>query len=89
MVILVKGEHTEDIEFSVGEVSPPDVFEVTIGAPQRNKSGTVRYQLTIRIPPGKPRISRLGSQEELGKIILETNHPDTKQVPIYIRFALQ
>jgi hypothetical protein len=47
-------------------------------------------RLVIRIPPGAPAESHLGDGAgELGRIRLETNHPDVAELEIRLRFAVE
>jgi hypothetical protein len=95
--LLVKGPHAKDVKLSVGEVDPPDVLQVSIDTehPSAINSGTVlMYPLTITIPPGSRPVSRLGGAADdagakLGKIVIETTHPNTKQLVLYVQFAVE
>jgi hypothetical protein len=94
--LLVKGAHAKDVKLSVGEVDPPDVLQVAIDTehPSAIKSGTVLlYPLTITIPPGSRNVSRLGGAADagakLGKIVIETTHPQSKQLVLYVQFAVE
>lgn len=97
--IFVKGEHRHDTKFSIGEVEPAGYLNVSIGDPEELGNGkTLRYKVTVEIPPGLEPINRLGtglSEYRLGadvtgygRIVLETTHPITKQIPIRVRFAV-
>jgi hypothetical protein len=95
--LLVKGPHAKDVQLSVGEVDPPDVLQVSIDTehPSSINSGTVlMYPLTISIPPDSRAVSRLGGTAndagaKLGKIVIETTHPQTKQMVLYVQFAVE
>ena len=53
-------------------------------------SAVSRTRLTVRIPPGTPPATHLGSgQGALGRIILETSHPDVPRLEIRVRFAVE
>ena len=61
--------------------------------------GKVRYseasrigqtRLVIRIPAGAPPGAHLGDGKgELGRILLETSHPDVPKLEIRVRFAVE
>ncbi len=95
--LLVKGTHAKDVQLRVGEVDPPDVLQVSIDAehPSSINNGTVlMYPLTITIPPGSRTVSRLGGAADdagvkLGKIVIETTHPQTKQLVLFVQFAVE
>ncbi len=89
--VFVKGEYRHDVAFSVGKVDPESYLEVNISPPEElNQGKTIRYLVTIEIPSGLNPINRLGSAEAgYGRIVLETTHPQTKQVPIRVKFAVE
>jgi hypothetical protein len=78
------------VQVSVGEVEP-DFLRVTIGEKTEiNQGAVVQFPLTIEIPPGSPYVNHLGSKlGKLAQIIIETTHPDAKQVKIPLRFAVE
>lgn len=88
--VFVKGDYRHDTKFSVGEVDPPEYLKVDIGPPKELNNGkTIRHTVTIEIPAGLNRINRLGAEyAKHGRVVLETTHPATKQVPIRVRFAV-
>jgi hypothetical protein len=88
--ILVKGVHRHDVRLTVKEVDPEDVLAVALGEPtQINHGAVVMYPLSVEVRQGSRQVNRLGSkQAKMGKILIETTHPSTKQVPIYVRFAV-
>jgi hypothetical protein len=95
--LSVKGPHAKEVKFSVGEVDPPDVLQVSIDTehPSSINNGTVfMYPLTITIPPGSRNVSRLGGETsdpgvKLGKIVIESTHPQTKQLVLHVQFAVE
>lgn len=86
--ILVKGEHREGTEIRVAHVDPAEYIEVSLGEPV-TKETTVRHPLTVRVRPGSPIVNRLGQTNEPGRILLETNHPEAKQIVILVKFATE
>ncbi len=89
--MYVKGAHRRDTNFSVGKIEPEGYFRVDIGPPHELNGGkTLRYELTIEIPAGLPPINRFGSSlVKYGRIVLETTHPQTKQVPFDVKFLVE
>ncbi|MCA9271241.1 MAG: hypothetical protein KDA41_22315, partial [Planctomycetales bacterium] len=95
--ILVKGPHAKDIKLSVGEVDPADVLQCVIDTENPSvvgDSGVRLYPMQIRIEPGARAVSRLGTRpggggSPLGKIVIETTHPQTSQVLFYVQFAVE
>lgn len=90
--VFVTGEYRHETEFSVGEIDPPEYLNVDIGPREElNNGATVRYKVTITIPPGMKRINRasqVGEYGKLGRVVLETTHPVTKRIPIKVSFAI-
>lgn len=89
--LFVTGPYRHETRFTVGELDPPEYFQLEISPPQElNVGKTIKYSVLIRVPPGLPPINRMGSiQAPFGRIVLETTHPLTKQVPIRVRFAIE
>jgi hypothetical protein len=88
--VYVTGPHRHTTQLSVGERDPATHLEVNISPPQELNNGkTVKYLVTIEVPPGKEPTNRLGSTgAPHGRVVLETTHPQTKQVPISVKFAV-
>ena len=88
--IFVRGDYRHETEFSVGEVDPPEYLKVDIGPPEElNQGRVVRHKVTIEVPAGLERIDRMGAEHARhGRVVLQTTHPTTKQIPIKVRFAV-
>jgi hypothetical protein len=88
--MFVKGPHRHDIQFSIGPTDPKGYFEVQVDSPKTASPGrTVRYLVTVAIPPGSEPINRLGSETApYGRIVLLTTHPQIKQIPICVKYAV-
>ena len=59
-----------------------------------NDGAVLMIPMTITIPPGSRVVNRLGGKAtelgaKLGKIVIETTHPQTKQVLLYVHFAVE
>lgn len=85
--IAVKGPHADKVEFKVGEVFPEGILKVTLGKPYGKRP--ILVPMTIEIPPGSPAAVHTGGQDKFGKIVLETTHPDAKQVVLHVQFIVQ
>lgn len=72
------------------ERTVPDFLQVIIEDPRNvEASSSLFVPLTVRVPPGTGPANYFGSEEaQLGKVILETNHPDAPEVKILVRFAV-
>lgn len=88
---FVKGPHRHDIKFGVGAMKPPKYFRVSFSEPQEINAGkTLKYLITIELLSDAPTIDRLGYElDELARIMLTTTHPETKEIPIYVRFGIE
>ncbi len=87
---FVKGPHRESTKLSVRSIDPADSLEVSIGPPTSLAGGrTIRYKITLTVPKGAARVDRLGIGAKLAHIVLDTTHPTTKEVNIYVRFAVR
>src|SRR6185436_18422044 len=53
LILITKGPHRDEVEFSVAHVEPSDVLEATLANKDAAASGAaVRQSLVVRIPPG-------------------------------------
>jgi hypothetical protein len=48
---------------------------------------SVRWPITVSIPPGAPPLYR-AEKDEYGKVILETTHPDYPEFVIQVSFLV-
>lgn len=97
--LMVKGKHMEVVDFSVESIDPESALEVQIGDPvdvtQTDADGNDellarRFPLTVSVKQGSPSLRRLGSKQgELGKIVLNTKHPEIEQFDIKVQFSTQ
>lgn len=90
--LLVRGPLRNEVQFKVGEIDPPGTLKVDIGEPKSiNEGAVVMRVVTITVPADCPPVSRFGGVDlsDYGKIVLETTHPDAKQVQMIVRFAVQ
>ena len=89
--ILVKGPHRRDVRLTVKEPDPPDSLVVSLGeATEINNGAVIMFPLTVEIPKGARPVDRLGSDQfKLGKIVIETTHPTSKVINLYVRFSVK
>lgn len=90
LFIRVRGPHCKEVKFKPIEIRP-DLLEVKLGQTSYVEDGRLSLTpLTIQIPKGSPPADYLGSSEErLGQIILETNHPSARELRILLRFSIE
>ena len=95
--LMVKGKYKEQVEFSVESIDPEAALAVEIRDPVDIKSTdadgnetlvTRRFPLTISIKKDSPVLRRLGSKQgDVGRIVLNTNHPEIEQFDIKVQFS--
>ena len=87
--VLIHGPFRNDVDLKVGEVSP-SLLKVSLGEKTSINDSVVQYPLTIEIPKGSPSANHLGSKiGKMARIILETTHPEAKQIKVPVRFAIE
>lgn len=91
MRVLVTGPHRDNINLRIGKIDPEGVLQAKLGAVTKVSSGkTHMYNLTIEIPKNSPPANRSGSKgAPPGTVIIESDHPDTPQLKLYIEFATE
>jgi len=89
LFLTVKGPHREQVRPSVREVVPGSMV-VDVGESKPVGSGSVRrIPVTIAIPPGSPTCHHLGNQQgPLGRIVLDTGHPEAPRFEIPVRVVV-
>jgi hypothetical protein len=90
ILLLARGPYRNDLEIKLGEVFP-SFLRVTLGDKTTINNGLiVQFPVTITIPPGSPSANHLSAKiGRLGEVLLETTHPEAKQVKVPIRFAVE
>jgi len=85
---LIKGEHRNDVQLEIESVEPPDSLKATLGEPNRDEN-IVTVPLTVEVPRGATPGSHLGTGDtKAGRIVINTTHPEVKQIEIEVRFAV-
>ncbi|MBC8355857.1 MAG: DUF1573 domain-containing protein [Planctomycetes bacterium] len=89
--LMVKGEHRDDVQLTVGECDPADYLTVTIGERKTfNDGNAYLIPLTVEVSKDTPVMNRLGGvQTPTGRIVLKTTHPTATEVVLYVRFAVE
>ena len=89
LMIKVGGPDRKEITFRLTQVVP-DLLEVKLG--DTTELGAGRFVVTpliIRVPKGSRPAMFLGpDRPNLGRITIETNHPQARQLDVYVRFAV-
>ncbi len=89
--MMVKGEHRNDVQVSVGECDPAGYLTATIGERKSIRDGDAYlFPVVVEISKDAPAMNRLGEVgASVGTIMLHTTHPIAKQVKLYVRFAVE
>ncbi len=89
LLLLVRGKHRHDVTFRVAKVEP-EWLKVTLGDRSDLKSGAVsQTPLKIEVPKNAPLGSHRGNdQGKYAEILLDSTHPDVKQVRLYVQFVV-
>jgi hypothetical protein len=88
VLVLVRGANRHDVTIKPSKVDP-EWLKVVVGEPSDLSSGAVtQIPLTIEIPPNAPQVNHLGSEQgKFAEIVLDTTHPDVKQIRMFLKFV--
>jgi hypothetical protein len=87
--LLVKGEHREKIDFKVAKVKP-EFLQVEFEKPQPVEGAeVVKVPFIVKVPPGAPAGDHSATIGNPGRIEIETGHPTTPRLQLYVTFAVQ
>jgi len=89
--IRVGGPRCKEVTVKPVQIDPPDLLSVAVGQVNVLSSGQVAVvPLTISIRKGSRPANYLGPDpSNYGRITIETNHPDARQLQILVRFAVE
>lgn len=90
--VLIKGPRRNDVELSITSAFPAGTLQVSLGTPKSINEGAVRMiPLHIEVPPGAAPVNLMGGSEnnDYGKILVGTTHPEVKELQILVRFAVE
>jgi hypothetical protein len=93
--VAVRGEHAAKTQLSVASVDPPEL-QATLGEPKVLRPQLVHFPLIVAVPAGtRPmaRITRDANDTDTtsgdGEIVLQSTHPDTKEIRLRVRFTVE
>jgi hypothetical protein len=87
--LMVKGMQPEDIHIAAKSIDPSEVLSIKFDAPEPI-GNVVRIPGTLVVTPTDKPVNRNGSkQAKSGKLILETSHPDVKEMEIRVAFSVE
>jgi hypothetical protein len=87
--VSARGPDRESVKLTV-KSKVPDSLEVVLGEPESLAGGAVRQiPVTIKVPPGLPPTSYLGSADQkFAEIVLETGYPAQPELTLKVSFAV-
>ena len=86
--ISVQGPHRNKVKMKITKVKP-EWIAAELQESQFKNSKSKRFQLLIAIPEGSPVANFQGpDKKKMGKIVIETTHPDIKTLEIYLNFSV-
>ncbi|MBX3413662.1 MAG: DUF1573 domain-containing protein [Pirellulales bacterium] len=90
LLLLVKGPHRDEVEFTVEGTDPPPLV-ATLGGGESKGEGRVRqFPLTITVPADCPTVNRQGTaQGPFATVRLKTTHPSQPELVIHVRFVVE
>jgi len=89
LILIARGPDRDKVQLKVAEKSP-DLLKVDFDPPKEVSKDLRQLPIVVRIPKGTPPADHLGSETaKVGRIVLETNHPQAPKVLIRVRFAVQ
>lgn len=83
--VVVKYPPAEGFKLTEPPICTPEAIKFDLRQDEKSTSGTPRYLLTVEYPPGSPRGTH--REEDPGRVILKTNHPNAEQVEFRVFFA--
>jgi hypothetical protein len=89
LLIVARGPHAKDLRLKPVHIVPR-VLDVKLGSTRYiSETQLSLTRLMIHIPPGSEPTTHLGAEQgEPGRITIQTNHPQLREVNIQVRFAV-
>jgi hypothetical protein len=90
LLLIVRGPQGKEVKFKLARVQPAFLVVKLGPTTAVGQGGLVQTPLEIEVPKGSPLANHLGSEQgELGQIMLETTHPQARQLRIFVQFAVE
>jgi uncharacterized protein DUF1573 len=87
MYLLVKGEHRDEVKMTVQSITP-EFLKIHFDKPESlPDQPLVKIPFTIEVPPDAPP-GEYTVGRSIGKIELETGHPTTPRLKMYVNFSV-
>jgi hypothetical protein len=90
LLLIVRGPQGKEVKFKLVRVQP-SFLVAKLGPTTAVGQGTLfQTPLNIEVPKGSPPANHLGSEQgESGQILLQTTHPQAKQLRLFVQFAVE
>jgi hypothetical protein len=90
VVIVARGPRSKQVNFKLVEAGPR-LLKVQLGKTLRMKDRPVAQAiLTVEVPPNTPPANFIGSGDaSMGRIVIETNHPEVPRLRILVSFLVE
>jgi hypothetical protein len=87
--LVTRGSHRDDVAFKIVKVWP-EALKAELGEKTFNANRSISLvPLTISLPAGTPLMNHLGTDSgKMGEVVLETTHPDVKELKVLVQFAV-
>ena len=90
LYLLVKGRYLDQVDFTVASTDPAAALQAEVGEPTQKTAKVRMFPVKITVPPNSPSVHRMGSQQgQVGRVVLDTQHPEIKQFTIRVLFVVQ
>jgi len=83
--VVVKYPPAEGFKLTEPPICTPDAIKFELRQDEKSTSGHPRFLMTVEYPPGSPRGTH--REENPGRVILKTNHPNAERVEFLVFFS--
>lgn len=89
VLLTARGEWVQKLNVSVAECFPADAVKFELKEPTSRTGSTALWTIRLTIPPGTAPIDMLGpTKENMGRLVIKTNHPDVSEIVVPLSFAV-
>lgn len=86
--LVTKGEHANDVTFTIDETTLPVGLQVELGEPKPLGGGkSMLHPILLTIPKDAPPVNHIA--DDAAKIVIHTTHPTDKKVSFYVNYAIE
>jgi hypothetical protein len=89
VVLSIQGADMDSIKPEIESWNPQESMRVTLSEP-RKSANRMLYTVQVEVPKGAPEAYYPGTGKgTFGKIVIKTNHPTIREVPIYVQLVVK